>query len=67
MLVRNIKIIEELYWIPPYILGAWFAIWKPDFFVNRVNNTNRDIAGLIFVVLLIIAINRKDTLFTSVT
>ncbi|MDM8236973.1 acyltransferase family protein [[Ruminococcus] torques] len=67
MLVRNIKIIEELYWIPPYILGAWFAIWKPDFFVNRVNNTNRYIAGIIFVVLLIIAINSKYTLFTPVT
>lgn len=67
MLTQGISIIQEQYWCPPYILGAWFAIWNPDIFVNRTSKINRYISSIIFIILLIIAINNKYTLFTPVT
>ena len=64
---KGIATTEELYWCPPFLLGAWFAIWKPDFFISRTKAKNYRIAMCVFAVLLVFAINSKYTLHTPLT
>lgn len=67
MISMGIKVVEEQYWCIPYLVGAWIAIWRPDFFVKRAKRKNVIVACTVFIFLLTIAINYEITLFHPVT
>lgn len=67
LIMFRINIQEELYWFPPFLLGSWLGIWKQDWFKKRVEKNKRLVALLIFIILLIIALDYKHTLHTPLT